>query len=324
MAYTVLVTARTLSPEGIALLENEGCKVLFLQGNADGAEVEDILKSERVDAVISRTTTLSARAIASCSTLKVISKHGVGVSNIDVKACTERGIPVFVTPGANAQSVAEMTLGLILAAARSIPYMDSEIRAGRWSRLQNGLELKGRTVGLVGYGQIGRLVASFCNVLGMHVLAYDPYANANQLQNDVQLLTDLDTMLGRSDILSLHIPLTADTHALIGAHQLALLPDGAILVNTARGEVIDESALIAALVSGKLAAAGLDTMAEEPIPASSPLRSMKNVVLTPHVGGSTSAALSAMSVAAANNILAYLKNGAVPIDKVVNFKGLKQ
>lgn len=322
MPYTVFVTARTLSPEGVSLLENEGCKILFLKGDADAAEVEEILRTESVDAVISRTATLSAQAIASCRTLKVVSKHGVGVSNIDVQACTERGIPVFVTPGANAQSVAEMTLGLMLAAARSIPYMDSEIRAGRWSRLQNGLELKGRTVGLVGYGQIGRLVASFCHVLGMHVLAYDPYAKPEQMQKDVELLTDLDAMLSRSDILSLHIPLTAGTRALIGAKQLALLPDGAILVNTARGEVVDEAALIQALDSKKLAAAGLDTTADEPIAASSPLRNMKNVVLTPHVGGSTSAALSAMAVGAVNNVLGYLKNGTLTADKVVNLKNL--
>lgn len=322
MPYTVFVTARTLSPEGVSLLENEGCKILFLKGDADAAEVEEILRTESVDAVISRTATLSAQAIASCRTLKVVSKHGVGVSNIDVQACTERGIPVFVTPGANAQSVAEMTLGLMLAAARSIPYMDSEIRAGRWSRLQNGLELKGRTVGLVGYGQIGRLVASFCHVLGMHVLAYDPYAKPEQMQKDVELLTDLDAMLSRSDILSLHIPLTAGTRALIGAKQLALLPDGAILVNTARGEVVDEAALIQALDSKKLAAAGLDTTADEPIAASSPLRNMKNVVLTPHVGGSTSAALNAMAVGAVNNVLGYLKNGTLTADKVVNLKNL--
>lgn len=303
-------------------MENEGCKILFLKGEADAAEVEAILRVESVDAVISRTATLSAQAIASCPTLKVVSKHGVGVSNIDVQACTERGIPVFVTPGANAQSVAEMTLGLMLAAARSIPYMDSEIRAGRWSRLQNGLELKGRTVGLVGYGQIGRLVASFCHVLGMHVLAYDPYAKPEQMQKDVELLTDLDAMLSRSDILSLHIPLTAGTRALIGAKQLARLPDGAILVNTARGEVVDETALIQALDSKRLAAAGLDTTAEEPIAASSPLRNMKNVVLTPHVGGSTLAALSAMAVGAVNNVLGYLKNGTLAADKVVNIKNL--
>ena len=306
----------------MALLAKEGCRVIFLQGEADAAEVEEILRNENVDAVISRTVALSAQAVASCRTLKVVSKHGVGVSNIDVQACTERGIPVFVTPGANAQSVAEMTLGLMLAAGRRIAYMDSEVKAGRWPRLQDGLELKGRTIGLVGYGQIGQLVASFCNVLGMRVLAYDPYAKANKIQADVELLSDLDDMLVRSNVLSLHIPLTTGTRGLIGAKQLALLPDGAILVNTARGEVIDETALVQALASEKLAAAGLDTTADEPMAESNPLLTMQNVVLTPHVGGSTPAALSAMAVGAVDNVLGYLKNGTLSADKVVNIKSL--
>lgn len=324
MPYTVFVTARTLSPEGLALLEQGGCKVLFLEGEGDAAEVENILAREKVDAVISRTVSLSAAAIASCPSLKVVSKHGVGVSNIDVDACSARGIPVLVTPGANAQSVAEMTLGLMLAAARHIPYMDSEIRAGRWSRLQTGLELKGRTVGLVGYGQIGRLVGSFCQVLGMQVLTFDPYAQAIDVQAGVQLLSDLDVMLGRSDVLSLHIPLTAATRGLIGAGQLALLPDGAIFINTARGEVVDEQALIEALSCGKLVAAGLDTTADEPIATGSPLRKMNNVVLTPHVGGSTAAALAAMAVGAANNVLDYLKNGKLLLANTVNIKNLNR
>jgi D-3-phosphoglycerate dehydrogenase len=166
------------------------------------------------------------------------------------------------------------------------------------------------------------LVASFCNILGMRVLAYDPYAKADTMQTDVELLSDLDDMLVKSDVLSLHIPLTTGTRGLIGAKQLALLPDGAILVNTARGEVIDETALVHALASKKLAAAGLDTTADEPMAASNPLLTMKNVVLTPHVGGSTPAALSAMAVGAVDNVLGYLKNGTLSADKVVNIKSL--
>ncbi len=324
MPYTVFVTARTLSPEGLDLLEQEGCKVLFLDGKGDAAEVEYILSREKVDAIISRTVSLSAAAIASCPGLKVVSKHGVGVSNIDVGACTERGIPVFVTPGANAQSVAEMTLGLMLAAARHIPYMDSEIRAGRWTRLQTGLELKGRVVGLVGYGQVGRLVASFCQVLGMRVLAYDPYAKPLDVQPGVELLSDLGAMLSRSNVLSLHIPLTAATRGLIGKKELALLPEGAIFINTARGEVVDENALIHALSHKKLAAAGLDTTADEPIAANSLLRQMSNVVLTPHAGGSTAAALAAMAEGAAHNVLEYLKQGTLTPANVVNIKDLNR
>jgi D-3-phosphoglycerate dehydrogenase len=323
MTYTVLVTARKLAEQGKELLDREGCRTLFLEAAGDAAEVEAILSREKIDAVISRTVDLSARAIAACPSLKVVSKHGVGVSNIDVQACTARDIPVFVTPGANAQSVAEMTLGLLLAAARGIAHMDGEIRAQRWTRLQNGMELKGRTLGLVGFGQVGRLVARFCQVLGMQVLAYDPYADAGVEKEGVERVSDLNALLDRSNILSLHIPLTPATRRLIGAAQLARLPEGSILVNTARGEVVDECALVDALASGRLAAAGLDTTVDEPLALDSPLRRMHNVVLTPHVGGSTHAALAAMALGAAQNILDYLKHGALPQDRVVNIKNLK-
>lgn len=323
MQHTILVTARTLDAAGMALLEQEGCRTIFLSGAGDAAEVEAILGNEKVDAVISRTVDLSAGAIQSCASLKVVSKHGVGVSNIDVQACTSRGIPVFVTPGANAQSVAEMTLGLMLAAARSLAHMDGEIRAGRWTRLQNGLELKGRTLGLVGFGQVGRLVAKFCLALGMRVAAYDPHVKEDSASGEIEWLADLDSLLSRSDVLSLHVPLTSSTRSLIAAEQLGKLPSGAILVNTARGEVVDEDALIAALADGRLYAAGLDTTAEEPMAADSPLRRMSNVVLTPHVGGSTHAALAAMALGAARNVLGYLKHQTLDRDRVVNFNQLQ-
>lgn len=305
------------------MLDREGCRSLFLEGAGDAAEVEAIMAREKIDAVISRTVALSEHAIAACPGLKVVSKHGVGVSNIDVAACSARGIPVFVTPGANAQSVAELTLGLMLAAARGIAHMDGEIRAERWTRLQNGVELKGKTLGLVGFGQIGRLVAKFCQALGMRVSVYDPYAGADAQQDGVERVDDLDTLLRRSNVLSLHIPLTPATRALIGVPELAKLPAGAIVINTARGEVVDEAALVEALESGRLGAAGLDTTVDEPLGLDSPLRRMSNVVLTPHVGGSTDAALAAMATAAARNVLDYLRHKALPEDRVVNLDDLK-
>src|SRR3546814_14658210 len=136
--------------------------------------------------------------------MKVGCKHGVGVSNIDGQACTARGIPVFVTPGANAQSVTEMTLGLLLAAARGIAHMDGEIRAQRWTRLQNGIELKGKTLGLVGFGQVGRLVAKFCQALGMRVLAYDPHVDAAMQKEGVELVAALASLLSRHIVLGLN------------------------------------------------------------------------------------------------------------------------
>lgn len=282
MTPTIFVTAPRLAPSGVELLDQAQARVIYLQNGNDVQEVERIMASEPIDAVISRTVDLSATAIASCPTLKVISKHGVGVSNIDVDAATHRGIPVYVTPGANAQSVAEMTLGLMFAAARRIAWMDAELHAGRWSRVQDGIELHGKTLGLVGFGQIGQRVAAVCLALGMEVVAFDPGLKTSS-NPAVRLVASVDEILPLADVLSLHVPLNKHTRGMLGAEQLARLPRGAIVVNTARGEVIDEEALIAALRSGQLYAAGLDTMSVEPLPAGHALAALPNVVLAPHV-----------------------------------------
>lgn len=316
---TVFVTAPRLAPAGLQRLQAAHCRVLYLQDGGGEAEVAAVLARESVDAVISRTATLSAAAIAACPTLKVISKHGVGVSNIDVAAASQRGIPVYVTPGANAQSVAEMTLGLMFAAARRIAWMDAELRAGRWSRAQDGLELSGRTLGLLGFGQVGQRVARVALALGMQVVAFDPAcAPGPGAVAGVRMLGSVDELLPLSDVLSLHVPLNARTRHLLDAGRIALLPRGALLVNTARGEVVDEAALIHALRSGHLAAAGLDTMAEEPLPAGHALAALDNVVLTPHVGGSTPAALAAMAGMAAANVLGWLQGSPADPSHCVN------
>ena len=244
---TVFVTAPRLAPAGLQRLQAAHCRVLYLQDGGGEAEVAAVLARESVDAVISRTATLSAAAIAACPTLKVISKHGVGVSNIDVAAASQRGIPVYVTPGANAQSVAEMTLGLMFAAARRIAWMDAELRAGRWSRAQDGLELSGRTLGLLGFGQVGQRVARVALALGMQVVAFDPAfdpacAPGPGTVAGVRMLGSVDELLPLSDVLSLHVPLNARTRHLLDAGRIAQLPRGALLVNTARGEVVDEAA----------------------------------------------------------------------------------
>ncbi|CAN5286160.1 hydroxyacid dehydrogenase [soil metagenome] len=320
MTHTILVTAPKLAPAGVELLAQAGARVLYLPAADSADDLARILATEPVDAVISRTIDLTAEAIASCTTLKVISKHGVGVSNIAVDAATARGIPVYVTPGANAQSVAEMTLGLLFAAARRIPWMDTELHAGRWSRAQNGVELQGRTIGLVGFGQIGQRVASVCLALGMKVVAFDPALPAGHPSPvaGAQLLGSVDELLALSDVLSLHVPLNKHTRNMIGAAQLARMPAGAILINTARGEVVDEPALIEALRSGHLFAAGLDTMAVEPLPADSPLASLPNVVLTPHVCGSTPAALAGMATGAVRNVLGWLQGQPALASACVN------
>jgi D-3-phosphoglycerate dehydrogenase len=318
MPHTIFVTAPPLAPEGAERLLAAGSRVIYLGGSRDGAEVERVMAAEAVDAVISRTVDLSARAIEACRTLRVVSKHGVGVSNIDVAACTQRGIPVFTTPGANAQSVAELTIGLMIAAARRVAWMDREIRAGRWPRAQDGLELAGRTLGLVGFGQIGQRVATVALAIGMRVRAFDPAIADSSPVANVVMSPSLDDLLASSDVLSLHVPLTPRTRNLIGAAELTRLPRGAVLVNTARGEVVDEAALLEALRSGHLFAAGLDTTLEEPMTTNNPLLSLPNVIITPHVGGSTPGALAAMAAGAADNVLHYLAGGPVDPRGCVN------
>ncbi|WP_431777556.1 hydroxyacid dehydrogenase [Ottowia caeni] len=313
------MTAPRLAPEGLDLLRSAGARAIFLSDAEDVAEVEAIMSREPVDAVISRTVELSARAINACPTLKVISKHGVGVGNIDVHAATARAIPVYTTPGANAASVAELTIALMLAATRKVGWMDRELRAGRWSRAQDGLELRGLNLGLVGFGQVGRRVARIATALEMSVHVFDPAAQRESERFEgVVFHSSLDSMIPISHVLSLHVPLNQATRNLIDRQRIRLLPSGAVVVNTARGEVLDEVALIEALKDGQLHAAGLDTMVSEPLPAGHELSSLGNVVLTPHVGGSTSAALSAMALGAVRNVLGWLDGAPPPSESCVN------
>ncbi|MBP0620706.1 tripartite tricarboxylate transporter substrate-binding protein [Cupriavidus consociatus] len=201
MPYTVLVTAPRLAGAGVRLLEAANASVHYLPDADSPQALHGLLRTLPVDAGISRTVALTGAAIDACPTLKVISKHGVGVSNIDVAAATARGIPVYVTPGANAQSVAELTLALMFAAARRVPWMDRELRAGRWSRAQDGVELQGRTIGLVGFGQVAQRVARVCLALGMRVAAFDPaLAGAAARPADVDCCDSLDALLAASDV----------------------------------------------------------------------------------------------------------------------------
>jgi D-3-phosphoglycerate dehydrogenase len=311
MTYRILVTAPTLALAGKRALAAAECSVTYIQDANSAAEIEHILQTQAIDAVISRTAPLTAAAIAACPSLRVICKHGVGVTNIDVAAATLRHVPVFTTPGTNTISVAELTIALILAAARRVTFFDRELRAGRWTRTGDGQQLSGRTLGLVGFGQIGQQVARVATALGMHVAAYDPAMTDSSAFANVTRVASFDTLCASADVLSLHCPVTPKTRGMIDAKAIAALPHGAILINTARGELVDEAALVTALTSGKLAAAGLDTYAEEPLGSHHALLGLPNVVLTPHVGGSTPEALDAVSVAAVRICLDYLRGTAV-------------
>ena len=244
------------------------------------------------DGIITRSRTqVDAELIEAAPKLKVIGRGGVGVDNIDLEAASRKGILVLNAPEANNVSAAELALALMLSAARGVARSDQQIRSGTWDRKYLGRELKDATLGIVGLGRIGSLVSRRARGLGMNVLAYDPYVSRQRATElNVELLDDLHTMLARAQFLTVHTPLTEETEGMIGKAELAALPKGAIVVNAARGGIIDETALVEALTSDHLFAAGLDVYVGEPPDTSHPLLARDDVVLTAHLGANTSEA----------------------------------
>lgn len=315
MGLKVLITAKTLAAPGVALLEQAGCTVSFLKEGTD-AELAESLRTTLFDAVISRTLTLPASMIEAAPALRVISRHGVGYNNVDLDSATRRGVPVLVADGANGQSVAELATGLALAVARKITTHDASIRARQWSRSATGMQFAGKTAGIVAFGAIGRRVAEILQAMGMRIIAFD--TSPDRSTTGVVWAETLDALLESSDLVSLHCPLTPETRNMIAAPQLARMKQGAILINTARGGLIDEEALAEAVFSGHLSGAGLDTFADEPLPTDHPFLSMPQIVMTPHMGGSTDAALDGVAISAARNVLDVLIDGTVDRRLLVN------
>ncbi len=241
-----------------------------------------------IDAWIVRSATkVTRRLIDAAPGLRWVARAGAGLDNIDVDAARARGIVVLNVPGANAVAVAELTFGLLLALLRQIPAADASLRRGEWDRARwKGGELRGRTLGIVGLGRIGRALAARARAFEMPCVGHDPYVDDASVRALGVEPLPLQALLPRAQILTLHLPLTPETRGLIGAAELARLPKGALVVNAARGGLLDEEALHAALVSGALGGAALDVFAAEP-PGASPLLSLPNVVATPHVGAAT-------------------------------------
>jgi D-3-phosphoglycerate dehydrogenase len=230
---------------------------------------------------------LTAEVIDCLDMCRLIIRVGIGYDSVDVEAATRQGILVSNVPGYCVEEVAEHTVALVLAAWRFIGHQDRALREGVWDRRLSGpaRRLNGRPLGLLGFGNIGRQVAWRGKGLGLEVIAHDPYVSDQVFTEHGVVRTGLEELLRRSDILSLHLPLNASTRHILGAKELALLPPGAVVVNTSRGELIDQRALVAALQSGHLAAAGLDVFEEEPIPDGDPILELEQVILTPHTGG---------------------------------------
>ena len=262
------------------------------------------------DGIIVRSKTrVTAPIVAASKQLKVIGRAGIGVDNIDVAAATERGIVVLNTPDANATTTAELALAHLLSLSRHLPQADRSMRAGEWQPAKFvGTELSGKSVGVIGFGTIGRIIARLCIGLKMHVLAYDPFVTPEIIeQTDAEPVT-LDALLARADYVSLHCPLTDQTRHLINTQRLAQMKRGARLINCARGALVDEAALCEALQSGHLAGAALDVFGHEP-PKSSSLLALETIVMTPHLGASTQEAQQAVSMKIAEDVAAYLTTG---------------
>jgi D-3-phosphoglycerate dehydrogenase len=255
----------------------------------DAAKLQLALAGARA-VLVRNQTQLTAEVLAAAPKLQAIGRVGVGLDNIDVAAATARGVTVIAPLAANAVSVAELTLGLILALARKIPFSDRGTKAGGWDRRAGtGIELSGRTLGLCGFGRIGRLVAARARAFEMPVVAFDPYVSLADAPADpgLRLVETLEAMLAVADFVSVHLPLTPQTRHLFDARRFAQMKRGAFFINTARGGVMDEAALLAALQSGHLAGAALDVREVEPPVEPGPLARRDDVILLPHVGAFT-------------------------------------
>jgi D-3-phosphoglycerate dehydrogenase len=264
------------------------------------------------DAIVIRSATkLTAELIGRADRLKVIGRAGVGVDNVDVEAATRRGIVVANAPESTVTSAAEHTVGLLVALARNIPQAHAALKQGRWERSAwGGVELEGKTLGVLGFGRIGQQVARRALGLGMRVVAHDPFVAKERFRElGVQRVESADEVLAAAEFLTLHLPLTAETRGFLGQEAIAKLPDGARVINAARGELVDEAALVEALRSGKLAAAAVDVYAQEPYEG--PLLELDNVVATPHLAASTEEAQDRAGVIVAQQVVAALEGGLV-------------
>lgn len=300
--------AEALLPPGFRLQVVNGRSRAALRAAIGHADFL-VVATARVDEDLMRTA----------SRLRLVQHQGVGYDNIDVAACRAAGIPVALTPEGTTIGVAEHSLLLILAVFKQLCVADAAVRAGRWPVWElrsRSYELAGKTLGLVGFGRIGREVAKRARAFDAAVVYYDPVRASVEVETQFDAtFLPLDDLLRRADVVCLHLPLTSETRGLIGARELGLLRPTAVLINTARGPLIDESALAAALAKGELAGAGLDVFAHEPLPADSPLRGFANVVLTPHIAAGTRDAFEAKMRAAFAN-MARVARGEAPWHEV--------
>ena len=285
---------------------------LFYNDLGRPLQAEEILERlDGVDGYVAGLDYITADVLSKApDSLKVISRYGAGVDRVDMPAATAKGIKVTNTPGTNSVAVCELAFALMLCAARNIPKLHAAVEKGEWPRSQ-GIELRGKTLGIVGMGAIGKNLATRAKAFGMTVNAYDPYFDeAFAKENGIGRM-DLDEVLTTSDFISLHVPLNDSTRHMIDAEKIAEMKDGAVVINTARGGIIDEQAAADAVKSGKLGGLGLDAFEQEPL-IESPLKGLDNVIFTPHTGAHTAEAVSGMGSMAVDNVIVVLSGENCP------------
>lgn len=295
--------------KGIAMLEGKTQIIVAPDTKKDTA----LSLIGDADAVILRATTVfDKEVIERAGNLKIIVRTGIGVDNVDLKFAGENGIFVCNTPGTNDETVAEHVVAMILAFAKQIVLMDKAVRSQNWKERfsPNQIDVKNKRVGIIGYGNIGFATAHFCKCLGMQVTAYDPFVS--HTGSEINLTDSIETIFRESDFVTLHCPSTPLTHKFIGAKYLGLMKKGAYLINTSRGDLIDENALIDALKENRISGAALDVFKEEPLTAESELLQFPNVILSPHVAGSTKESNERIAMAAAQAVLDMI-DGKTPL-----------
>ena len=313
----VLITSRSFGKIGDSaknILENAGIEITNISANFDQAEFERIIPE--FDALIIGAHDFSKADMERCPNLKIICKHGVGLDNIHVNKAKELGIAVCNAPGTNSNAVADLALGLMLSVCRKISHSAALVREGVW-KSHIGEDVCGKTLGLLGFGAIAKGVARRARGFGMKILAYDPFVTAlpEEFAGWVELC-DMDKVITSCDILSVHIPLTPETRNTISTGELAKMKQGAYVINTARGGIVDEMALYEALKSGHLNGAAMDVVESEPMTPDHPLLSLDNVVVTPHIAMYSKEAINAASLICAENVVACLTGGQM-INRVV-------
>ena len=310
----VLITSRSVAEnkEGKAILEAAGHEIITHIGDGVWPEAEMIRIIPGMDAVIAGLDEITDKVIAAGNpSLKIIARNGVGYNKVDVAAAQKFGIPVTLAPGSNTLSVCELVFGLLFSLTRNIPAQDAEIRRGGWKR-NMGYELYGKVLGVLGTGNIGSEVIKRAHAFGMDIIAFDIYQQPELCEKYNVKYLPLEDVLRQSDFLTLHLPVTTNTKNVINKQTLSIMKNTAFIVNTARGELVDEQDLYAALKDGKLAGYSTDTLAQEPPAPDHPFFTLANVVVTPHCGAYTREAVIRCSVMAAQEVVRVL-SGQVPL-----------